>query len=216
MADWPHPELARSDSLPVSSLPYASAQLPPSAYTQCPAARINASEVCEDIERIDVKISANLTHLVCDNLQNLSHVNSTFIIQALEFTLRKKYDLPPNIVRVLLNQVNGEELINALEKFNEKIVNSSLISNQAKTAILRALWDEKLRNEDRFNETAFVTSWFQKRLRLFISGISPEMLQCLHNETMQCEQYQAMYVMGLLIFCSVVTVQLFPGLHNTC
>ncbi|ETE63142.1 Mesothelin-like protein, partial [Ophiophagus hannah] len=224
----------------------------------CPAASINVSEVCEDVESIDVKISANLTHLVCDNLQNLSHVNSIFIIQALEFTLRKKYDLPVNIVRVLLNQVDGEELINALEEFNEKlglllacrvdssmcpqqgadagghdcccfshkpsswaqaffyspsqfglhfsfsatlmsppqIVNSSLISNQAKSAVMRALWDEKLRNEDRFNETAFVTSWFQKRLRPFISGISPEMLQCLHNETMQCEQYQAI-VKGL-------------------
>ncbi|XP_026559764.1 mesothelin isoform X1 [Pseudonaja textilis] len=162
----------------------------------CPAARINVSEVCEDVESIDVKISANLTHLVCDNLQNLSHVNTTFIVQALEFTLRKKYDLPVSIVRVLLNQVDGEELINALEEFNEKIVNSSLISNQAKSAIMRALWDEKLRNEDCFNETAFVTSWFQKRLRPFISGISPEMLQCLHNETMQCEQYQAI-VKGL-------------------
>ncbi|XP_058012997.1 uncharacterized protein LOC131185003 isoform X2 [Ahaetulla prasina] len=162
----------------------------------CPAARINVSEVCEDVERIDVKISANLTHLVCDNLQNLSHVNSTFIIQALEFTLRKKYDLPLNIVRVLLNQVNEEELINALEEFNEKIVNSSIISNQAKTAIMQALWDEKLRNEGRFNETAFVMSWFQKRLRPFIAGISLEMLQCLHNETMQCEQYQAI-VKGL-------------------
>lgn len=97
-----------------------------------------------------------------------------------------------------------------------QIVNSSLISNQAKTAIMQALWDEKLRNEDHFNETAFVTSWFQKRLRPFISGISPEMLQCLHNESMQCEQYQAMYVVGLLIFSSVMTVQLFPGLRNTC
>ncbi|KAK9393390.1 hypothetical protein NXF25_016652 [Crotalus adamanteus] len=156
----------------------------------CPAARINVSEVCEDVESIDVKISANLTHLICDNLQNLSHVNSTFIIQALEFTLRKKYELPLNIVRALLNQVNGEELINALEEFNKKTVNSSLISNQAKAAIMRALWDEKLRNEERFNETTFVTSWFQKRLRPFISAISPEILQCLHNETMQCEQYQ--------------------------
>lgn len=97
-----------------------------------------------------------------------------------------------------------------------QIVNSSLISNQAKTAIMQALWDEKLRNEDHFNETAFVMSWFQKRLRPFLSGISPEMLQCLHNESMQCEQYQAMYVVGLLIFSSVMTVQLSPGLHNTC
>lgn len=99
-------------------------------------------------------------------------------------------------------------------------VNSSLISNQAKAAIMRALWDEKLRNEERFNETAFVTSWFQKRLRPFISAISPEILQCLHNEMMQCEQYQAMYVVGLLTFSSVMTafcsaVELFPGLHNT-
>ncbi|XP_039225834.1 uncharacterized protein LOC120320300 [Crotalus tigris] len=162
----------------------------------CPAARINVSKVCEDVESIDVKISANLTHLICDNLQNLSHVNSTFIIQALEFTLRKKYELPLNIVRALLNQVNGEELINALEEFNKKTVNSSLISNQAKAAIMRALWDETLRNEERFNETTFVTSWFQKRLRPFISAISPEILQCLHNETMQCEQYQAI-VKGL-------------------
>ncbi|KAL7978979.1 hypothetical protein Chor_015003 [Crotalus horridus] len=154
------------------------------------------SEVCEDVESIDVKISANLIHFICDNLQNLSHVNSTFIIQALEFTLRKKYELPLNIVRALLNQVNGGELINALEEFNKKTVNSSLISNQAKAAIMRALWDEKLRNEERFNETTFATSWFQKRLRPFISAISPEILQCLHNETMQCEQYQAI-VKGL-------------------
>nr|XP_028562399.1 uncharacterized protein LOC114584579 [Podarcis muralis] len=75
-------------------------------------------------------------------------------------------------------------------------MNSSLISPKWKTIILRALWDEKLRNEDRFNETAFVTSWFQKRLRLFISAISADMLQCLHNETMGCKQYQAI-VKGL-------------------
>ncbi|KAM6423845.1 uncharacterized protein PHA67_004688 [Liasis olivaceus] len=224
---------------------------PPGAFfvatvegASCPAARINASEVCEDVESIDVKIPANLTHLICDNLQSLSQVNSTFIIRALEFALRKRYDLPLSIVRVLLNQVNGKELIKALEEFNEKIlhprslfldpeqmffpdralllgkqfvnllvnggpfvahgtegnlpqiVNSSLISNEAKAVIMRALWDEKLRNEERFNETAFVTSWFQERLRPFISAISTEMLQCLHNETMQCEQYQAI-VKGL-------------------
>lgn len=93
-----------------------------------------------------------------------------------------------------------------------QIVNSSLISNQAKTTIMRALWDEKLRNEDCFNETAFVTSWFQKRLRLFISGISPEILQCLHNETMQCEQYQAMYVVGLLIFSFSCDCSVIPGI----
>ncbi|XP_070616331.1 uncharacterized protein [Erythrolamprus reginae] len=143
-----------------------------------------------------IKPPAQISHTYSVALQNLGDVNRSFIIKALEFALRKKHDLPLNIVRVLLNQVNEEELINALEEFNEKIVNSTLISNRAKTTIMRALWDEKLRNEDRFNETAFVTSWFQKRLRPFLSGISPEMLQCLHNETMQCEQYQAI-VKGL-------------------
>ncbi|XP_042293806.1 uncharacterized protein LOC121914462 [Sceloporus undulatus] len=144
----------------------------------------------------NVKISANLSYVVCDNMQNLSLVNRTFIVQALEFSLRKRANVSLNVARVLVSQVDAEELEAALEEFNTKIVNSSLISHNWKEVILRALWDERLRNEDRFNETEFVTAWFQRRLRLFISAISTDMLQCLHNETMQCDQYQAI-VKGL-------------------
>ncbi|XP_053132467.1 uncharacterized protein LOC128336594 [Hemicordylus capensis] len=162
----------------------------------CPAATFNALAVCEGVEWNSVKKSPNLTQVVCDNFENLAQVNRTFIIRALEFGMRRTGEVPLNIVQVLINQVDEKELEAALEEFNRKIVNSSLISHRWKTTLLQALWDEKLRNEDRFNETAFVTSWFQERLWLFISAISGDMLQCLSNETMQCTQYQAI-VKGL-------------------
>ncbi|KAJ6653743.1 hypothetical protein lerEdw1_008770 [Lerista edwardsae] len=84
----------------------------------------------------------------------------------------------------------------ALEDFHHRVANSSLLSPKWKANTLRALWDEKLRNEARFNETAFVAPWFQERLRPFLSAVSTDMLRCLHNETLQCAQYQAI-VKGL-------------------
>lgn len=88
-------------------------------------------------------------------------------------------------------------------------VNASLIPAKQKGILLEALWDGKLRNEERFNETEFVGPWFQKRLRPFLSAISANILQCLHNKTMRCAQYQAMYVSGFHLV-EALTSLIFP------
>ncbi|CAM2099890.1 unnamed protein product [Caretta caretta] len=130
------------------------------------------------------------------SLHNLSTWNSSFIREAFEFLLRKDVDLQLSVLKLLVSKVNGKELEEALEEFNDKVVNSSLIPSKWKGFALEALWDGKLRNEELYNETEFVGPWFQKRLRPFLAAVSIDILQCLQNETLGCVQYQAI-VKGL-------------------
>ncbi|CAM4605679.1 unnamed protein product [Lepidochelys olivacea] len=131
-----------------------------------------------------------------NQLHNLSTWNSSFIREAFEFLLRKDVDLQLSVLKLLVSKVNGKELEEALEEFNDKVVNSSLIPSKWKGFALEALWDGKLRNEELYNETEFVGPWFQKRLRPFLAAVSIDILQCLQNETLGCVQYQAI-VKGL-------------------
>ncbi|CAM4630088.1 unnamed protein product [Caretta caretta] len=138
----------------------------------------------------------SLYFVISLKLHNLSTWNSSFIREAFEFLLRKDVDLQLSVLKLLVSKVNGKELEEALEEFNDKVVNSSLIPSKWKGFALEALWDGKLRNEELYNETEFVGPWFQKRLRPFLAAVSIDILQCLQNETLGCVQYQAI-VKGL-------------------
>lgn len=57
-------------------------------------------------------------------LQNLSQLNSSEILRAFQFVLRRNEIAPLAVVKVLVNQVDAEELETALEELNRMVKTS--------------------------------------------------------------------------------------------
>ncbi|XP_043566996.1 uncharacterized protein LOC122560428 [Chiloscyllium plagiosum] len=96
---------------------------------------------------------------------------------------------------VFVQKLNRATLNEALDDFNNKTLNTSLIPLMAKITFMNALWEVVKTNENLTNAD-FLRKWFQERLRPFIAGISQSVLNRLLMRNITCDGFQAV-VKGL-------------------
>ncbi|XP_078274498.1 uncharacterized protein LOC144604167 [Rhinoraja longicauda] len=96
---------------------------------------------------------------------------------------------------IFIRKLNRTLLTEALDKFNNKTLNSSSIPLMTKITFMNALW-ETVKTFDNLTSVSFLREWFQNRFRLFVAGISQFVLNPLLTRNISCEGYQAV-VKGL-------------------
>ncbi|XP_067859794.1 uncharacterized protein [Heptranchias perlo] len=96
---------------------------------------------------------------------------------------------------VFVQKLDKTILNEALDKFNNKTLNTPSIPLMTKITFMNVLWEIVKTNEN-LTSAAFLTKWFQERFRPFIAGISQSVLNCLLLRNISCVGYQAV-VKGL-------------------
>uniref|UniRef100_UPI00398ECFAB uncharacterized protein n=1 Tax=Pristiophorus japonicus TaxID=55135 RepID=UPI00398ECFAB len=91
---------------------------------------------------------------------------------------------------IFVQKLNRTTLNEALDKFNNKTLNTSAIPLMTKITFMNALW-EVVKTNDNLTSESFLRKWFQERFRPFIAGISQSVLTSLLTRNITCDGYQA-------------------------
>ncbi|GCB74349.1 hypothetical protein scyTo_0003439 [Scyliorhinus torazame] len=144
---------------------------------------VNQSQLC----------NFNITDYACAQRNLLltgltsNHLASVFNC----FTTAKALNKPDGTaLGVFIQKLDKTILNEALDKFNNMTLSTSSIPLMTKITFMNALWEIVKTNENLTN-SAFLTKWFQERVRPFIAGISESVLSCLQIRNTTCEGYQA-------------------------
>ncbi|XP_078251653.1 uncharacterized protein LOC144591249 [Rhinoraja longicauda] len=138
-----------------------------------------------------VNSSAMNDFLTAVNASQLCNFNITQFACAECFTGLKPLNRSNEMaLTVFIQKLDGTRLMEALDMFNNKTRNTTLIPLMTKMTFLNALW-EVVRTRDNLTSPAFLRKWFQEQLRPFIAGISQSVLVPLLRRDISCEGYRA-------------------------
>ncbi|XP_078274553.1 uncharacterized protein LOC144604214 [Rhinoraja longicauda] len=91
---------------------------------------------------------------------------------------------------IFVQKLDKTILNEALDKFNNKTQNTTLIPLMSKITFVNALW-EVVRTNENLNSSDVLTKWFQQRFRPFNAAVSQQALNCLLIQNITCQGYQA-------------------------
>ncbi|XP_032896964.1 uncharacterized protein LOC116985943 isoform X2 [Amblyraja radiata] len=144
---------------------------------------VNASQLC----------NFNITQFACAEPQLLLFgLSSNLLSKVFQcFTgLKPLNRSDETALTVFIQKLNRTKLMEALDMFNNKTRNTTLIPLMTKITFLNALW-EVVRTRDNLTSPAFLRKWFQEQFRPFIAGISQSVLMQLLRRDISCEGYRA-------------------------
>ncbi|XP_067912856.1 uncharacterized protein [Heterodontus francisci] len=91
---------------------------------------------------------------------------------------------------VFVQKLDRTTLNEALDKFNNKTLNTSSIPLMTKITFMKSLW-EIVKTIQNLTNADILRKWFQERFRPFIGGISQSALSNLLMRNITCDGYQA-------------------------
>ncbi|XP_069503376.1 uncharacterized protein [Ambystoma mexicanum] len=170
------------------------------AEALCPGTTINETNICQDVNSTDVSalltpiLPGSIANYSCAGQADLFALTSDNISQLLNHMVTGSLSFNTPQLTLLFTKLNDSQLQLALESLNNQTTNTSSVPS--KDVFLTAIWNAKLSNLTTFSSPGTAADWFQKRLRIFLSAVTSDILQCLQNMTLDCQSYQAI-VQGL-------------------